>query len=529
MHSSLYSILAMLLIWALAPCAAEPASTQTSTLATPLYDSFKTFSYELGPDSEPARSSFHRGLTLSYAFNHQEAVRWFERAAKQAKEKNDSKECLICLWGEAYALGPNINLPLTSTGKTAACAPLNEAKEKLKVQKHPTDLDRRLIAALNARYQCDEPNKGVNRDAYAMAMKHVYYDGDYQSNDDVATLYADALLNINPWRWWKNGKATSGYITEAVGVLETVLDRNPSHLGANHMYIHAMEGSPHPEKALASADFLAENASGLGHLRHTPSHIHVHTKDYEKAQLVNQKAIDDDRIYLGVTKNRAYGPYCNHNLQFLAYSASLERSNCKAALGPARDLRCSLMRGKNCAGAEEDCPMPYDKDLAIEYKRITLPVQQWRAATPWFTLAGCRKWPELRADLDNHDVDEEKQTYLLAMKYFFSGLVYVWREEAGELHLEMVKLEGMMDELEGLDVEQRKKNEHPVYEIQAAKQGQIALALLRAEEARLNKDSEKLRNYRAAALKAERELEYKEPPAWLFPAREISPTTIEGE
>lgn len=259
-----------------------------------------------------AQQFFDQGLTLIYAFNHDEAIRSFKKAAEL------DPDCAMAWWGVALGLGPNYNMDVTPETELAAFQAIQKAvglKEKV------SQPERDYIDALAARFtDAKEPDlKKLARD-YAAAMKAL--SAKYPDDADAATLYADALMCLRPWKLWALDGTPAEGTPEIVAVLEGVLAREPNHVGANHLYIHAVEASPNPEKALPSADRLGLISPGSGHLVHMPSHIYHRVGDYNRSALVNEQAIRiDDDYFRTRSRDGAYGMmYYNHNVHFAAVS-----------------------------------------------------------------------------------------------------------------------------------------------------------------------------------------------------------------
>jgi tetratricopeptide (TPR) repeat protein len=217
--------------------------------ATPLYDNLGTLHYAITTKSRVAQQYFNQGLRLTYGFNHDEAVKSFKEGIRQ------DSTCAMCYWGVAYALGPNINLPMD----TAAARPAYEAAQQaLKYSSSVGPKEREYITALTKRYS-KEPvlNRAPLDSAWAKAIGEVARRN--PSDDDAAALYAEALMDLRPWNYWTNGGRPKAPSTlEALRVLEPVVKRNPEHPGACHFYIHAIEASNDAAKALPCAERLGK-------------------------------------------------------------------------------------------------------------------------------------------------------------------------------------------------------------------------------------------------------------------------------
>jgi tetratricopeptide (TPR) repeat protein len=269
--------------------------------------------YDLGSFNRPVTTNapeaqvwFSRGLMWSYAFNHEEAGRCFSKAAQH------DDGCAMAYWGIAYASGPHYNKPWELFEETELLQALSHARLAARAALSRIDgaapVEQALIRAIAQRYQSDRrvSNDELRawNDAYAAAMRQVY--ADFSDDPDVSALFVDALLNRTPWQLWdlESGEVAQGADTvEALAVLERALrliDEHgySPHAGLLHMYIHALEMSPHPERALRACDALRDLAPDAGHLRHMPSHIDLLCGHYHAGLVANEQAIAADRKFL---------------------------------------------------------------------------------------------------------------------------------------------------------------------------------------------------------------------------------------
>lgn len=271
-----------------------------------------------------AQELFNQGLALTYGFNHDEAARSYARAAEI------DPTCAMCFWGAAYTLGPNYNMPLLPDRAQAAWEAIVAAQ---KVAPQAAPVEQALIAALAKRYAgptwvAPEEMAAYNR-AYADAMRQVAQE--YPEDWDVQTLYAEALMNLNPWKLWTADGQPTEHTEEIVRVLERVLARVPDHAGANHFYIHAVEASKTPQRAVPAAERLGSLVPGAGHLVHMPAHIFQRVGRYGDAAEANRRAIEADRKYLEQVTPPGYYPfYLGHNFGFLAYAAAMQGRSAEA-------------------------------------------------------------------------------------------------------------------------------------------------------------------------------------------------------
>lgn len=257
-----------------------------------------------------AQKYFDQGLTLVYAFNHDEAIRSFKKAAEL------DPNCAMAWWGVALALGPNYNMDVTPETELAAYQALQKA---VKLKDKVSQIERDYIDALAVRYtDAKDPDLKQLARNYADAMRKL--SEKYPDDTDAATLYADSMMLLRPWKLWKRDGTPEEGTATIVATLEEVMRRDPDHLGANHLYIHAVEASPNPEKALPSADRLPLLSPGSGHVVHMPSHIYIRVGDYNSAATSNEAAIKvDDEYFTTRPRDGAYRMlYYNHNVHFAA-------------------------------------------------------------------------------------------------------------------------------------------------------------------------------------------------------------------
>ena len=256
-----------------------------------------------------AQRFFDQGLALVYAFNHDEAVRSFKRAAEL------DPKLAMAWWGVGLALGPNINLPVDPEHEKAAYDAVQKA---VALSAGASENERAYIGALAKRYSVDPKADLGKLDAdfkHAMGELVKMYPDDL----DVATLYAESAMDLRPWKLWSlDGKPAPG-TEEIIAILESVLRRNPDHPGAIHYYIHAVEASPNPERALVYAPKLGSLMPGAGHLVHMPAHIFMLTGNYRAAAIANERAAAVDEAYFRRRQSKGtFYPigYYTHNLFF---------------------------------------------------------------------------------------------------------------------------------------------------------------------------------------------------------------------
>ena len=283
----------------------------------PLWTGLGSITYKITTTNDRAQAYFDQGLRLAYAFNHGEAQRAFRMAQKL------DPDCAMCFWGEALVLGPNINLPMQEDAVAPAFAAAQKAKS---LAGKASPREQALIGALAARYGSDPKAARAPFDAaYAVEMAKVATQ--FPDDDEIATLHAEAVMDLSPWDYWKpGGREPKPQSMPIVPTLERVLARNPNHPGAIHLYIHAVEASDRPKRAEPYADRLRGAIPGAGHLVHMPSHIYYRVGRYLDALEDNKTAVKVDEKYLADT-NAPMGVYrlgyYPHNVHFVMASAQL--------------------------------------------------------------------------------------------------------------------------------------------------------------------------------------------------------------
>jgi tetratricopeptide (TPR) repeat protein len=304
------SLFISLLICCTLAAAQEPASHPV-TLMSGLGD----LHHAVSTGNQEAQQFFDQGLRLVYAFNHDEAARSFQHAAEL------DPAMAMAYWGISEAVGPNYNDPGNEPRRKQAYEAIQKAKQ---LSANGPAHERAYIEALAQRYSNDSHadlrQLAVN---YANAMREVAKK--YPDDLDASVIFAESLMNLHPWGLWKADGSPEENTPEIVSVLESVLRRDPNHLGAVHYYIHAVEASQNPDRALSEANRLAGLAPAAGHIVHMPAHVYIRTGYYEEAIQTNEKAATVDRAYLQASGAQGIYPmmYYSHNLHFIVISAGM--------------------------------------------------------------------------------------------------------------------------------------------------------------------------------------------------------------
>ena len=457
--------------------ALSPAAAFADT-DPPLWEGLGGVSYRITTASGLAQSYFNQGLMLAYAFNHSEAQRAFRKAQKL------DPGCAMCFWGEALVLGPNINLPMQADAVAPAFAAAGKARQ---LAPGTTVREQALIAALSIRYVEDAKADRAPLDAaYASAMEKVA--AQFPDDDEIAVLYAESVMDLSPWNYWQpGGRAPNPQSSPIVPTLERVLARAPSHPGAIHYYIHAVEASDRPERAEPHADRLRGAVPGSGHLVHMPSHIYYRVGRYLDALADNKIAAEVDEKYLAAS-NAPMGVYrlgyYPHNVHFVLASAQM------AGDGPTVIAAAEKLRGL--------IPDEVARGIAL--------VQPVKAA-PYFAHALFSPPATVLALPDPGDAI----VYVKAMWHYARGIAHIAKGDLAAARTEAAAIAA----LEGGDLSVLKASGVPAGDVLA-----LARAVIEARIAQRQGDKATAiaRFEHAAALQDG--LPYMEPPYWYYPVRQ---------
>ena len=298
--------------------------------AVPLYDNLGNLGHKVTTASAAAQRYFDQGLRLTFAFNHDEAIASYTQATRE------DSTCAMCWWGIAYAMGPNINAPMDTAVYRPAYAAIQQA---VKLAPKATPYERDMIQAMAQRYGPEPVASRAPLDsAYARAMKTVARK--YPNDPEAQTLYAEALMDLTPWNYWdgRGTKPRAGTL-ETVATLERIIKRYPKHIGACHFYIHIVEASTTPARALPCADMMAEQIPGAGHLVHMPSHIYMRVGHYDRVVNHNHDAVEADQHYVQDRKPTGFYKYTYypHNWHML-WSGLIQLGRGAEAINASREL-----------------------------------------------------------------------------------------------------------------------------------------------------------------------------------------------
>ncbi|HVZ93380.1 MAG TPA: tetratricopeptide repeat protein [Phycisphaerales bacterium] len=468
-----------------AGCSTTPAdrAAATSTSNAQLFKGMGPHRRPVTTTSSQSQAYFDQGLTWAYAFNHDEAIRSFSRAGEL------DPNLAMAWWGAALCLGPHINNPVMPPERSRLASTAVQKAQSLKANASP--VEQALIDALAARYAWPAPTDRAPLDqAYAAAMADVHRR--FPNDLDVTTLYAESLMDLQPWDLWTKGGEPKGRATEIVALLESVLAKNPKHPGAAHLYIHAVEASESPERADNAAQVLRSLVPASGHLSHMPSHIDVRVGRWPEAAEANRRAVAIDAAYRKLSPHQDfYRVYMFHNEQFLSFVAMM-MGRSSEAIAAAR-------------GALDGVPEQWAKDNAgaIDgYLTIHLDA-----------LKRFGKWDEL---LKLH-APPEYLPYTTAMWRFNRAVAYAALGKVNEAEQERT-----------LFIKASKKvPAGALVQINPAERV-LALAthMLDGEIHYAKRDYDSAARELRAAIEIEDSLQYMEPPDWMQPVRHTLGTVL---
>jgi tetratricopeptide (TPR) repeat protein len=444
----------------------------------PLYDGLGAYSRKISTKSAEAQRYFDQGLGFLQGFNHRAAIRAFQQAAEL------DPECAMAHWGVALACGPHINSMVVPP--PAAELAWKELGFAQKTAGKAKPIEQALIDALAKRYANPQPEDrgGLDR-AYADAMREVWKK--YSDDPDVGAFFAEAMMNLRPWdQWTPDGKPQPG-TDEIIATLNAVLELNPDHPLANHLYIHAVEASPNPERAMAAADRLRNLQPGLAHNVHMPSHIDIRTGQWLKAVDTNAKAVEADKRY-----RKIFGPpkgflnvYIAHNRHMLAFAAMMTGQ---------RDLAMKHIRA-----LVAEMPPEFLKENALQ--------AEGNVALPLEVMVRFGLWDQILAEPEKYT---DKMWFTRAFHHAARAIAYAAKgdtanaRKAQSVFLERAKLVPKEDFVSNNSCEVLLAIAIPMVE------GEILIA-----EGKIDSGIEQLRT----AIQKEDALKYDEPPGWMIPVR----------
>ena len=448
----------------------------TETAGAPLYDNLGSLHSSITTKNQAAQQYFDQGLRLTWGFNHDEAIASYTEATR-----NDPT-CAMCWWGIAFALGPNINAPMDTAAVKPAWQALQNAQ---KYAAAATPRERDFIAALAKRYSPDPAAARPPMDsAFSKAMGAVARK--YTSDPEAQTVYADAIMNLSPWNYYTDrGAKPRPQTAELVSTLERTIKKYPNHPGACHLYIHAVEASTTPARAVPCADRLAKLMPGAGHLVHMPSHIYMRTGRYDLVAAHNHDAVGQDETFIQDRKPAGFYKYTYypHNYHMM-YAGLMFLGRGQETIAAARKI-------------VEVLPAEVTKQV---------PPLEYFFPTPYWALARFQRWDELLAE----PAPATHQRYTTGMWHYARSLAFAAKgkfAEAGTEHDSVVAIRDEIPQEQPAGINQAKTllklaERHGAGRIAVA-QGDTAAAIAAYQE----------------AMQIEDNLVYDEPPAWYQPIR----------
>ncbi len=473
---SLTSLLAaLLLLPASATAQQRPAASGATSVC--MAAGFGDVHHVVRTSSPEAQQLFDHGLALDYGFNHNQAQRCFLRAAEL------DPKMAMAYWGIALVLGTNYNLPVDAEHEKQAYEAVQKA---LAFSSAGPAIERDYIQALARRYT-NAPNPDYEKleMAYHDAMREVYKR--YPDDLDAATLFAESGMNLHPWKLYdRSGKPAQG-TEEIVSVLQSVLKRDPNHLGANHFYIHAVEASAHPDTGLPSAQRLAGLAPSSGHLVHMPAHIYIRTGDHEASEKTNVAAARVDEAYFAVAHPQGIYPmmYYTHVLHFIAVENAF-MGNYAASLAAAKRVQ------------EHIAPHVKEMDMLDAY--YSLPLQ---------IMVRFHRWSDILAT----PPPDASFAMSSGSWHFARALTAANSGKLDQARTELVALRSLAPAMSKIST-------NPAGPDDAWVIPQMMAHLVEAHIARAQKQTDAVIDHLRSAVSLEDSMNYNEPPDWIYPLRE---------
>ena len=437
---------------------------------------FGTYTRQVTTTSESAQRWFDQAIQLTYGFNHDAAIRAYKECAAA------DEQCAMAYWGIAYCNGINLNdWEMNDPRNREAYMASRAALARMDGASGP---EKMMIEAMAERYAWPAPkNRRQLDEAYADAMQRAYEM--YPSDPEVGTVYADALMNLQVWDYWDSDGEPKGRAAEIVAVLEGVMRNRPDHPGAHHFYIHAVEASSNPDRAVPSADKLASLVPGSGHLVHMPSHVYIRVGRYSDAAKINERAAALDKAYFESHPGMSYYRlYFAHNLHFLSY-ASMMSGKYSDAMRAARAL---------------------EVEVPEDFVRAYTGTADGLLATVYHVMIRFGKWDDVLAEPEPADyrlVSRAIRHYARSVAYSAKGLTREARKEIGLFEHAVAKVPE-----DWMIFNNRLHDVLPI--ARGMVNGELAYREGRHDEAFAH-----LRE----AIEFEDNLVYDEPPGWMIPVR----------
>ncbi|MSU47657.1 MAG: hypothetical protein EXS37_00920 [Opitutus sp.] len=460
------------------------AGSGASKSETPLFEGLGSHRRSVTTTSATAQRYFDQGMNLLFGFNHGAAIRSFQESARI------DPTCAMAHWGIALASGPHINAPFVPPPMAEQAWSALQLARKNAAGAKP--VERALIEALGKRYAQPQPeDRGPLDRAYADEMRGVWKS--YPNDTDVGVLFAEAMMDLRPWdQWTPAGQAQPG-TDEVVATLDAVLRLDANHPFANHLYIHAVEASPHPERALAAADRLREAQPGLAHNVHMPSHIDIRVGDWHKAVTSNFRAVEAARGF-----HASAGPpagmilfYNAHNHSMLTWAAMMTGQSA-LALRHARTMVAEL-------------PEEALKEFALIVEGV--------AAIPYEVLVRFGRWDDILAEPDHPDWMKMTRT----LRHAARAIALAAKNDVKSARSEQAACLVASTRVPAGQTMGNNPASAIIAIVTAMVEGEILI-----REGKIDAGVAKLRD----AVKAEDALKYDEPPGWILPVRHSLGATL---
>ena len=454
--------------------AQKPAASATAACTAP---GFGSVHHAVKTSSPEAQKLFDRGMALDYGFNHKQAQRCFERAAEF------DPTMAMAYWGIALVLGTNYNLPVDADREKQAYAAVRKA---LDLSAGGPANERDYIQALAKRYtNVPNPDYDALEAAYHDAMREVYKR--YPDDVDAATLFAESGMNLHPWKLYDRDGDPAPGTEEIVSVLQSALKRDPTHLGANHFLIHAVEASMHPETALPSAQRLAGLAPASGHLVHMPAHIYIRTGDHEASEQTNEAAARADEALFDVAHSQGVYPmmYYTHSIHFIAVENAF-LGNYAASLAAARKV--------------QEYVGPHVKEMNMLDAFYSLPLH---------IMVRFHRWKDIMT------APQPDASFAISSCawHFARALAAANTGQLDQARTELAALESAAPAMNKIPINNTSTHNSEMI-------SQIMDHLVEAHVARARKQTDAVISHLRAAVSLQDSMDYDEPPDWLYPMRE---------
>lgn len=470
--------LCIILALCVVPALAQHQHAGTAKAAVELHPGLGNYHYPITTKNPQAQVFFDQGLTLLYGFNHDEAARYFRRAAEL------DPDAAMPYWGLALSIGPNYND--TAVDEARAKATYDAVQKALERSSKANTREQDFIRAIAKRYASSDPNsdwKQLHLE-YSNAMRELAKR--YPDDLDAATMFAESLMMLRPWQLWSlDGEPAPGTL-ELVAVLESVLRRNPNHPGANHLYIHAVEASPNLERAIPSAMRLMTLVPGAGHLVHMPGHIFLQTGDYDLAAETNVKAAAADKAFVERTGASGIYPmmYWTHNIHFIAY-ARAQQGRYAEAKQATQEMVLNV--------GDADLQMQMLEGFLLYPLMVDLRFHRWDEIL---------KVPEPRAE----------RSLLKAFWRGARGMALARQGKVKEASAEQQQFESLRKAVPAESKYLLNNNSSDILALTGA--------ILEAEVAWARGEKQKSIEHWRQAVELEKKIQYDEPPAWFYPVRQ---------